>query len=67
MTIQINRRQTEVPQDCTSLLQLLEHKSLVQPGIAVAVDNKVVPRSSWAETPLRDGMSLTIIKAVCGG
>ncbi|MDE6819048.1 MAG: sulfur carrier protein ThiS, partial [Muribaculaceae bacterium] len=36
-------------------------------GIAVALNNRVVPRASWADVRPTDGSKLTIITAVCGG
>ena len=53
--------------DCKTLLQILELENLDGRGIAVAVDNCVVPRDRWAITELVDGMKITVIRAVCGG
>ncbi len=50
-----------------NLADLLEREGLAQPGTAVATDNTVVRRDSWASTPLEEGMKLTVIRAVCGG
>ncbi len=36
-------------------------------GVAVAVDDEVVPRSRWEEAPLRDGSRVEIIRATQGG
>jgi sulfur carrier protein len=36
-------------------------------GIAVAVNNTVVPRSMWAETRLLDGDDIEIVKIMQGG
>lgn len=36
-------------------------------GVAVAVDDAVVPRSRWAATALADGQRLEIVTAVQGG
>ena len=36
-------------------------------GVAVAVDGEVVPRSAWAETELREGQRVEVVKAVQGG
>lgn len=67
MTIEINGKPTAVPDGCETLSQLLELNGLTGPGQAAAVDNKVVPRAAWNATPLRDGMKVTVIRAVCGG
>ena len=36
-------------------------------GVAVAVNDAVVPRSAWAGTPLRDGDVVEVLTAVQGG
>lgn len=50
-----------------SLAELLTERGVTGPGIAVAIDGKVVRRADWASTPLSDGMEITVISAVCGG
>lgn len=51
----------------TSLAELLEGRNVAAEGIAVAVDNKVVPRAAWAGFRLHEGAKITVIRAVCGG
>lgn len=36
-------------------------------GIAIALNNQVVPRTLWAETPIADHAELLIITATQGG
>ena len=36
-------------------------------GVAAAVNGDVVPRGSWAATPLRDGDQVEAVTAVQGG
>lgn len=68
MTIEINKKSIEIDPMCHPTLgSLLESRGLGMPGQAVAVDNRVVGRDLWAATPLRDGMKITVITAVCGG
>ena len=50
-----------------TLSAFLEKMAISGEGIAVAVNNKVVPRSQWSSFMLEDGARLIIIKAVCGG
>ena len=47
-----------------SLAQQLE---LPEQGVAVALNNRMIPRSQWAEQEIKEGDSLVIIKAACGG
>ncbi len=67
MKVEINHHEVAVEGDCKTLLQILELENLDGRGVAVAVDNCVVPRDSWANTELVDGMKITVIRAVCGG
>lgn len=50
-----------------TLLQLSEELELPRQGVAVAVNNKMVPRTEWKQYALAEGMSVVIIKAACGG
>lgn len=65
MKIKINDKETEIK--AASLQQLAEELSLPEKGIAVAVNNSMVPRTSWQQTVLHEGDNIVIIKAVCGG
>jgi sulfur carrier protein len=40
---------------------------LARPGIAVALNGSVLPRSAWAQTPLRSGDSVEVVRAHQGG
>lgn len=50
-----------------SLLELATELSLPEKGVAVAVNNKMVTRTEWGNSVLREGDNVVIIKAVCGG
>jgi sulfur carrier protein len=67
MEVNINHQTHTVPEKA-SLLQLLEAQSLSEKkGIAVAVNNKVIPRASWTSHQLNQNDSITIIRATQGG
>lgn len=51
----------------TTLTELLMQEGIAADGIAVAIANKVVPRSEWPTTRLQAGTKITVIRAVCGG
>ena len=51
----------------TTLSTLIEQLGMPAQGVAAAVDNKMVPRTQWADFPLTAGAKITIIKAACGG
>ena len=51
-----------------TLTQLLAHLALDQPrGLAVAVNDTVVPRAEWAAHALKEQDRITIIRATQGG
>ena len=51
----------------TTLAELLMQEGIAADGNAVAIANKVVPRSEWPTTRLQAGTKITVIRAVCGG
>lgn len=66
MEIIVNKTNTEV-NESASLYDLLEALGMTGPGIAVAVEGKVVRRADWPSLKLAAGMEITVITAVCGG
>ena len=65
MIIRVNAEQLEVD-DQTTVATLLQSLGYPDRGIAVAVDQAVLPRSAWA-TILSDGVELEVVTAVQGG
>lgn len=51
----------------TTLASLLADRGLDAPGMAVAVNNRVVPRPARNEFQLLPDMNIIVIKAACGG
>lgn len=66
MTVFINHSQTELEAQAT-VADALTQAGMAGDGIAVALDNKVVPRDKWNSTQLYENAKLTVIRAVCGG
>ena len=66
MRILINNTVTEVS-DGTTLGMVLRRMQFPESGIAVAIDNKVVPCTLWDTTLLSADSRITVIRAVCGG
>lgn len=67
MKITLNGKQISIEAQQTSVAQLLKQNLMPASGIAVALNDKVVRKTSWDSTFLHDGDSLTVITAVCGG
>ena len=65
--MQININNKPITTEATHLNMLAEELSLPEKGVAVAIENKMVPRTLWEQTPLEEGTSVVIIKAACGG
>ena len=65
MQVFVNNK--EVDTQATTLSTLIEQLGMPAQGVAAAVDNKMVPRTQWADIPLTAGAKVTIIKAACGG
>lgn len=65
MKVQVNNKEVET--QAKNITALLQQLSLPKQGIAVAVNNQMVPREQWADYVLKEGAQLIVIKAVCGG
>ena len=66
MVVWINGASCELA-DGARLLDALGALGLPRAGVAVAVDDEVVPRARWAATVLADGARVEVLTAVQGG
>ncbi|WP_178797551.1 sulfur carrier protein ThiS [Bacteroidaceae bacterium] len=66
MKLTVNNKETEVKDGCT-VTELAAQLALPEKGVAIAVNNKMIPRTEWAERILQPDDSLVVIKAACGG
>lgn len=66
MTIYINNKEYEI-NDNASIGEALKQVALPSSGIAVALNNDVVPSAQWDTQKLSHGDRLTIIMAFYGG
>ena len=65
MKITINNK--EMFTTSFTLLQLAGELALPASGVAMALNNRMIPRADWGDTLLEEGASIVIIKAACGG
>ena len=65
--MQVLLNNQEVQTQAQTISELLSELGYRAEGVAVAVDNQIVPRGTWGETALREGFRITVIKAACGG
>ncbi len=58
-----------LPLRAASIRGLLEELKLdpERPGLAVALNDEVVPRSEWRRTAVRPGDRIEVVSAVAGG
>jgi sulfur carrier protein len=67
MTILVNNQAVEYPESLT-IQALLEHQLMQHlKGLAVAVNEVVIPKSQWVSTIFQEKDSITIIRASQGG
>lgn len=65
MKVTINNKQHET--QAVTLSELATQLQLPAKGVAIAIDNELKPRTTWDDTILQEGATITIIKAACGG
>lgn len=66
MKILINGNEQELG-EAVSIAQLLSEKQIGKDGIAVALNQNVIPRDQWEKTTLKENDNVLIIKATKGG
>ena len=65
MKLKVNNKEVEA--EILTLHDFAQEFKLAASGIAVAVNQRMVPRTEWHSYVLNEGDSIIIIKAVCGG
>jgi sulfur carrier protein len=67
MTVYVNSERVDI-HEADKLDALLSKAGILSSqGIAIAVNNTVVPKVQWPETPLQENDKIIIIKATQGG
>lgn len=65
MNVTVNNKPVET--GASTLKELALQLELPEKGVAVAVSNKMVPRSDWENFAITEGVSIIVIRASCGG
>jgi sulfur carrier protein len=65
MKLKVNEKEVET--GATHLSLFFQEQDFPTTGIAVAVNQRMVPRAEWDSYVLNEGDNILIIKAVCGG
>ncbi|MGE0569200.1 MAG: sulfur carrier protein ThiS [Bacteroidia bacterium] len=66
MTIFLNGETTDIPQNL-NLFELIADKKIQTKGIAIAINQSIIPKSEWDKTLLKENDNLLIITATQGG
>ncbi|WP_106398386.1 sulfur carrier protein ThiS [Actinocorallia populi] len=66
MRVTINGQEQDLPEDATVETAVTRFTAAGR-GVAVAVNDEVVPRADWAATPVRNADRVEILTAVQGG
>ena len=65
MKLKVNDKEVETR--ATHLSLFFQEQDFPTTGIAVAVNQRMVPRAEWDSYVLNEGDNILIINAVCGG
>ena len=67
MKINVNNQPHQISEDTAVSQLLLQLDVSSTKGIAIAVNNEVVPRTKWEDYRLNDGDDILLINATQGG
>ena len=67
MDITVNNEPLQISDNCTISKLLQNHVQQKLEGIAVAVNQMVIPKSEWENTFIASGDTIILIKATQGG
>lgn len=68
MKIKLNNKELTIPSDSTKLEFLLQDQQLYrEQGIAVAINDEILPKSNWKEYSVQENDNILIITATQGG
>lgn len=66
MIVRINNIETDLA-DGMTIAYFAATEKLPEKGVAIAVNNEIVPRTKWNEHTINHGDDIIILKAFCGG
>lgn len=67
MQVTVNQQVHILEKNQYNLIQLLSRLSLNQQGIAIAINQDVIPKTQWTETTLNDGDDVSVFTMIAGG
>lgn len=66
ITVRVNNKEHQLPEN-TSVQSALDLLNIKQHGIAIAVNDSIIIKSSWSETVLKANDNVLLITATQGG
>ena len=66
MKVVVNNKEIEISEE-SNVNDLISEMNMPNRGIAVAINNEVVPKDNWSTIKLEKEMRVTLIKATQGG
>ena len=66
MLIYVNKEKQEIV-DSLTLNGLVERLGVDTKGMAIAINNEVIPKSSWDKVQFKENDRVTMIRATAGG
>ncbi len=66
MKVTINNQEIELNEGAT-VATIAADRNLPEKGVAVAVNNNMVPRGEWNGYEVKENDNIVILKAFCGG
>lgn len=66
MKVVVNNKEVEISDQAT-INALISEMNMPDKGIAIAINNEVIPKGNWSEFKLEKEMRITLIKATQGG
>ncbi|GAB7218819.1 sulfur carrier protein ThiS [Vibrio comitans] len=64
--VTINDKPTDIVME-SKLIDVLNKQGIPSEGCAIAVNNKVVPKSKWNTIQIQKGDTLSVFRAIAGG
>lgn len=65
MRVKINNKETELMVE--TVAELAKERNLPEKGVALAINNEMVPRCNWTSHKINEGDDIVILKAFAGG
>lgn len=65
MKVKVNDKEMEI--SAATVADFAKDQKLPATGVAVAINNQLVPRAEWDGRAIVEGDDIVILKAFCGG